>query len=373
MGGRLCVAVLAGGCSGEHQVSLLSAGSIVSALDPKRYRIVIVGIDKDGRWLSLPTDDWTINSDDPERIALRDGPTISPPSPSEPWRLVQPANAGAEAEQVEIDVVFPVLHGTFGEDGTLQGLLDLSRLAYVGSGTLASSVAMDKDVAKRLLRDSGLPVVDWLALNYEDGPQGGLTGDELVKRLGLPLFVKPANLGSSVGINKVKQVEQLPAALAAAFEYDDKIIVESAVDAREIEISVLGGHLAQASVPGEVAPRHEFYSYDAKYIDQQGADLIIPADLSQELSDSIRELALQAFKCLGCYGMARVDFLLERGTEHVLINELNTIPGFTKISMYPKLWSASGLAYPELLDRLIELALVRKKLQTRLRRSYSPK
>lgn len=370
--GRLRIAVLAGGRSGEHEVSLLSAASVVAALPRERYDVLVIGIDKDGRWRRLPADRFLLNPGDPKRIALDQGPPVLPPRPNEVWSARSSADEDSDEADGPVDVVFPVMHGTFGEDGTVQGLLELADIAYVGSGVLGSSVAMDKDVAKRLMRQAGIPVADWIALREKDLDSDGSPRRDVVGELGLPVFVKPANLGSSVGITKVTLAEDLPDALRTAFRYDTKVVAEAGVEAREIEVSVLGNDEPEASVPGEIVPRHAFYSYEAKYIDESGAELVVPADLPGETAVEIRALAVRVFKVLECSGMARVDFFLERETGRVFVNEANTIPGFTKISMYPKLWEASGLPYGELLDRLIELALKRRQGRAELKRSFDP-
>jgi len=265
-----------------------------------------------------------------------------------------------------------VLHGTFGEDGTIQGLLELADVPYVGAGVLASSTGMDKDVMKRLFRDAGLPVAPWelvLRKEWEDNPAG--VRRRIEKRLRYPLFVKPANLGSSVGITKVHQPAELEAGMDSAAQYDRKILVEKAVDAREIECAVLGNDNPQASVPGEIVPVNEFYDYEAKYI-KEGSDLLIPARLSPRQIKRVQELAVRAFKAIDCAGMGRVDFLLERKSGKIFVMEINTIPGFTSISMYPKLWEASGVPYSMLLDRLIQLALERHRDKLRTRYDYTP-
>jgi D-alanine-D-alanine ligase len=270
-------------------------------------------------------------------------------------------------------VVFPVLHGTFGEDGTVQGLLELADLPYVGAGVLASAAGMDKDVMKRLFREAGLPILPWelvLRADWEKNPAA--VRKRIEKRLRYPLFVKPANLGSSVGISKVRNQRELPAAMNLAGQYDRKILVEKAIDAREIECSVLGNDAPQASVPGEVIPVNEFYDYEAKYL-KEGSELIIPAPLTFRQTRRVQEVAVRAFQAIDGAGMGRVDFLLDRKTGKVYVNEINTIPGFTSISMYPKLWEASGVSYAQLLDRLIELALERHREKSHTRFTYSSK
>ncbi len=313
---KLRVAVLHGGRSGEHEVSLRSAESVMDGLDRERYEVIPYFIGKDGRW-----------------------------SP----RSILPEPGGNDG----IDVVFPVLHGTFGEDGTLQGLLELAELPYVGAGVLASSVGMDKEMMKRLCRERGLPVVDYVA-QY----RGALDPEACIRTLPFPMFVKPANLGSSVGISKVRSREELRAALELAAEFDRKVIVERGVAGREFECSVLGNEDPVASAPCEILPSREFYDYEDKYLLDQ-AQFELPAKLAAAKTEELRRLAVECYRAVECEGMARVDFLLETATDRLYINEINTIPGFTSISMYPKMWEHSGLPFPRLLDRLIELGLAR--------------
>jgi D-alanine-D-alanine ligase len=318
------VAVLYGGRSGEHEVSLRSAESIINALDPERYEVVRYLISKEGKW-------------DP-------GPIVPEPG----------GNPG-------IDVVFPALHGTFGEDGTVQGLLELADLPYVGPGVLASSAAMDKEVTKRLCVQAGLPVVEYAVVRC-----GAFDAGELEARFGYPMFVKPANLGSSVGISKARNRSELEAAVADASRYDRKVIVERAIVGHEIECSVLGNDDPKASTPCEVLPFKDFYDYEDKYLLDK-TQFRMPPDVPAELIAVIRRLAVECFKAVGCHGMSRVDFLVERGTGQIYINEINTIPGFTSISMYPKMWAHDGLPYPQLLEQLIDLALERHAEKRKLR------
>ena len=314
---KLRVGVIFGGRSSEHEVSLMSAKNVMAAMDRTRYEVVPFKIPKDGK----------IGFD-----ALR-----------------------------KLDVVFPVLHGTYGEDGSVQGLLRMLDVPFVGPDILGSSVGMDKDVAKRLLRDSGIPVADFLTF----GRGESVRPSAVWKRLGKPVFVKPANQGSSVGVRKAKNDAELKAAVKHAFRFDDKILIEEAVSGREIEVSVLGNSKPEASVAGEVIPHHEFYSYEAKYLDEDGAGLAIPAKISASAMRKVRALAVATFRTLGLEGMARVDFFMRKNGGFA-VNEVNTIPGFTKISMYPKLWAASGRPYPKLIDRLIALALERHARRGRL-------
>jgi D-alanine-D-alanine ligase len=315
---KLRVAVVYGGRTGEHEVSLRSAESIIAAMDPSRYEIKRILIDKDGHWKPLPI--WPEPGGNPE-----------------------------------IDVVFPVLHGTFGEDGTVQGLLELADLAYVGAGVLASAVSMDKEVMKRLMLERGLPIVEYIALR-----RGQFERDEVCGKFPFPVFVKPANLGSSVGVSKAKTCDELMAALEFAAQFDRKIIVERGIQGREFECSVLGNDESVAAVPCEILPSRDFYDYEDKYLLNQ-AKTVVPADLTPEQTAKIQRLAVECYRAVDCEGMARVDFLMEGATGKFFINEINTIPGFTSISMYPKMWEASGLAFPNLIDKLIELALDRHR------------
>lgn len=310
------VAVVYGGRSGEHEISLLSAESVIAAMDPLRYEVIRYFIGKDGRW--------------------KPGPILPEP--------------GAHPD---IDVVFPVLHGTFGEDGTMQGLFELADLAYVGANVLASAVSMDKDCMKRVCRDYGLPVVEWMSLS-----RGHFDSTAVARELQFPIFVKPANLGSSVGISKAHDLAELDAALALAAQYDRKIVAERGIEGREFECAVLGNENPQASTPCEILPSREFYDYEDKY-ELNLAQTKLPADLPADEIAEMRRLAIECYKAVGCEGMGRVDFLREAATGKLYINEINTIPGFTAISMYPKMWAHSGVKFPQLIERLIELALER--------------
>ena len=353
---KIRVGVIFGGRSGEHEVSLMSARSVLDAIDKDRYEVVPIGITKTGRWLP------------PARAQLL--------LTGEATSAVQDAEAGASTELVRakqswlvvgslgetlrepLDVVFPVMHGPHGEDGTMQGFLDLANVPYVGAGVLGSALGMDKGKMKEVLRYHGLPVAEWAVLRRWQWREEREQALETASRFGFPCFVKPANLGSSVGISKARTADDLPAAIEQAFGYDEKILIEEFVDGREIEVAVLGNHRPEASIPGEIVPSNEFYDYNAKYLDGKSEERI-PAPIPPELAERIRAMAVQAFLALECSGMARVDFFVTRLGNEVLVNEINTIPGFTPISMYPKLWAATGLSYPKLIDRLIELAIER--------------
>jgi D-alanine-D-alanine ligase len=350
---KLRVGILFGGRSGEHEVSLASAASVIRALDPEKYEAVPIGITKEGRWLVGAGAEKLL----PE--VLRSGERVVLPADPSAASLVpisRPASP-QDSAGIHVDVMFPVLHGTFGEDGTVQGLLELAGLPYVGAGVLASSVGMDKDVQKRLFEQAGLPIVPFVAVTrgkWEHEPKKTIA--KIQKSLRFPLFVKPATLGSSVGMSRVAKPKDLPAALNLAADFGLKIIVEKAVNAREIEVSVLGNENPQASVPGEIIPHREYYDYTAKYL-ESGTRLEIPAKLTRPQTKKIQDYAIRAFQAIDGTGMARADFFVEKKTSRIFINELNTIPGFTSISMYPKMWEASGTSYRDLIDHLIQLAL----------------
>ncbi len=379
---KIRLGVLFGGRSGEHEVSLTSAAAVMKALDPEKYELVPVGITPEGRWrvgskalglLAGAAGDNPAQRTAPLQTVLEEGRAVTPSvDPTGPKLLPIAKSSAAVNSRPEVDVIFPVLHGTFGEDGTIQGLLELADVPYVGAGVLASAAGMDKDIMKRLFRDAGLPVVPWelvLRKEWEDDPAG--VRRKIQKRLRFPLFVKPANLGSSVGITKVHSPEELQAGMDLAAQYDRKILVEKAVDAREIECAVLGNDQPEASLPGEIVPVNEFYDYEAKYI-KEGSQLLIPARLSGRQIKRVQELAVRAFKAIDGAGMGRVDFLLDRKNGKLFLLEINTIPGFTSISMYPKLWEATGVPYSKLLDRLVELALERHRDKLRTRYDYAP-
>ena len=372
---RIRVAVLYGGRSGEHEVSLRSAASVIRHLDSARYEVIPVAIDKQGRWHL--NDLSRINASVDVLPVFKDAPTVVlPPNPEQGTALVGFGSGKSRGDLPQgIDVVFPAMHGTFCEDGTLQGLLELADVPYVGCGVLASAVGMDKEVAKRLVAAAGIPVVPWIAVRPEQWKrhQNDLE-TRVAAELGYPCFVKPANAGSSVGVHKVKAAAELVAAVQDAFRYDTKVLIERGVAAREIELSALenpvSGEPALVSVAGEVTPSHEFYSYEAKYLDENGAALMIPARLSEDQMQVAQKIARDVFQCLECEGMARVDLFLDKQSGGFYFNEINTLPGFTSISMYPKMWEASGLPYQELLSRLIDLAISRHERKKGLVRDF---
>ena len=353
---RLKVAVLFGGRSGEHEVSLVSGASVAGALS-ERHDVIPVLVDRQGRWRLQST------------LAPAGGePVFLVPAPEERGALRRLSDSSVAARP---DAYFPVLHGTFGEDGTVQGLLDLAAVPYAGSGVAASAAAMDKELMKALFTAAGVPQTPYRVLRRP--PDAGRAAVEVIEDLGLPVFVKPANLGSSVGVSKVKRTAELGPALDLAFAYDRKVVVEAAVkDNRELEISILGNDEPAASVPGEIIPDREFYDYDSKYSAESRTQLLIPAPLDAAVAAEVGRLGIAAFRAVDACGYARVDFLLDRATGKILVNEINTIPGFTSISMFPKLWAASGVPYAELLARVVSLALERHAERARLRTDYRP-
>jgi D-alanine-D-alanine ligase len=384
---KLRVGILFGGRSGEHEVSLLSAASVFNAIDKNKYEVVPIGITKQGHWVTAADaerllkgktdseDQRHLRAGDPEATpsaaVLANGQSVVvPPEPHQPGGSLaafQTDNAlvrRAADRAINVDIIFPVLHGTFGEDGTIQGLLELADLPYVGAGVLGSAAGMDKDIMKALFRAAGLPIVKHVTVLRGDWEAEPKKVQKLVEsKLKYPVFVKPANLGSSVGISKAHDRKELGPAIDEAAKFDRKIVIEQGVGgskkkAREIECSVLGNDKPAASVPGEIVPGQEFYDYNAKYLDE-GSQLIIPAKLSKTETKRVQQLAIAAFKAVDCSGLARVDFLMEPKSRKVYLNEINTMPGFTSISMYPKLWAATGVTYPELIERLIELGMER--------------
>jgi len=385
---KIRVGILFGGRSGEHEISLLSAASVFKAIDQNKFEVVPIGITKDGRWVTSADAERllhgtavegagsTLRAGDPEATTaaavLHNGEAIIvPPEPQRAASGLTPFQSDGLARRasdraINVDVIFPVLHGTFGEDGTIQGLLELADIPYVGAGVLGSAAGMDKDVMKALFRAAGLPIVKHVSLLRGEWEAAPKKIKKLVEgKLKYPVFVKPANLGSSVGISKAHDGRELGPAIEEAAKFDRKIVIEQGLGgkkgkAREIECAVLGNDKPAASVPGEIVPGAEFYDYSAKYLDE-GSQLIIPAKLSKAETKKVQELAIAAFRAVDCSGLARVDFLMDPKSRKVYLNEINTMPGFTSISMYPKLWGASGVSYPELIERLINLGIERHK------------
>ena len=383
---KIRVGILFGGRSGEHEVSLLSAASVLNAIDKEKYEVVPIGITKDGRWLTaehaenlltgkLVLEPRSLRAGDPETtspaaVLARGEAVVVPPEPVHrhsglvPFQTDASLMRRASDRAINVDVIFPVLHGTFGEDGTIQGLLELADIPYVGAGVLGSAAGMDKDIMKSLFIAAGIPIVKHVTILRGAWTKDPKKVQKLVEsKLIYPVFVKPANLGSSVGISKVHNRKELGPAIEEAAKFDRKIVIEQGVGgkkekAREIECSVLGNDEPAASIPGEIVPGKEFYDYTAKYVDE-GSQLIIPAKLTKAETKKVQELAVAAFQAVDCTGLARVDFLMDPKTRKIYLNEINTMPGFTAISMYPKLWAASGLAYADLIDRLIQLGIER--------------
>jgi D-alanine-D-alanine ligase len=383
---KLRVGILFGGRSGEHEVSLLSAASVLNAIDKEKYEVVPIGITKDGRWLTaehaenllqgkLTLEPRNLRAGDPETtssaaVLARGEAVVVPPEPVHrhsglvPFQTDAAQMRRASDRAINVDVIFPVLHGTFGEDGTIQGLLELADIPYVGAGVLGSAAGMDKDIMKSLFLASGIPIVKHVTILRSAWEKEPKRVQKLVEsKLTYPVFVKPANLGSSVGISKAHNRKELGPAMEEAAKFDRKIVIEQGVGgkkekAREIECSVLGNDEPAASVPGEIVPGKEFYDYTAKYVDE-GSQLIIPAKLTKAETKKVQDLAIAAFRAVDCSGLARVDFLMDPKTRKIYLNEINTMPGFTAISMYPKLWASSGLAYADLIDRLIQLGIER--------------
>jgi D-alanine-D-alanine ligase len=383
---KLRVGILFGGRSGEHEVSLLSAASVLNAIDKDKYEVVPIGITKDGRWLTAEHAEYLLtgklvleprnlragdpDTTSPAAVLARGEAVVVPPEPVHRQSGLVPfqTDAGlmrrASDRAINVDVIFPVLHGTFGEDGTIQGLLELADIPYVGAGVLGSAAGMDKDIMKSLFMAAGIPIVKHVTILRSAWEHDSKKVQKLVEsKLTYPAFVKPANLGSSVGISKAHNRKELGPAIEEAAKFDRKIVIEQGVGgkkekAREIECSVLGNDEPSASVPGEIVPGKEFYDYTAKYVDE-GSQLIIPAKLTKAETKKVQQLAVAAFQAVDCSGLARVDFLMDPKTRKIYLNEINTMPGFTAISMYPKLWAASGLAYADLIDRLIQLGIER--------------
>lgn len=355
---KIRVGIIFGGKSSEHRVSLQSAQNIVDAIDQQKFDISLIGIDQDGGWRILDNAHYLENGHDPKLISLAPHETTD--------QLDKNHSQIFEIENAQglpkLDVVFPIIHGTLGEDGALQGMLKMLDLPFVGSDVLSSAICMDKDVTKRLLQGSGIAVAPFLTVHSYNSHE--ISFLEIQNALGLPVFVKPANQGSSVGVSKVENEQEFLEALNHAFKYDDKVLIEKFIKGREIECGVLGNYYPKASVCGEVIVKSSFYSYEAKYIDNQSSEVVIPALISEEESKKLRDISIKAFKVLGCLGLARVDFFLTEKGE-ILLNEVNTLPGFTNNSMYPKLWENTGISYSELITQLIELALERHEHRTR--------
>jgi D-alanine-D-alanine ligase len=363
---KIRVGVVFGGQSGEHDVSLRSARAVMDSLDPEAFEVVPIGITREGHWLA--GGDPLARLESGSELARLEGrasrgdegeetgsalATVETPAP--PIFSAEPGASGGA-----IDVIFPVLHGPRGEDGTVQGLFELAGVPYVGAGVLASAVAMDKALAKTVFAQHGIPQAPWLLVSKRDWQRDPAAVEARIEQeLGFPCFVKPANLGSSVGISKVHHAGELSSALELAAAHDRRLVIEQGIDARELEVSVLGNDEPVASAISEIEPTREFYDYAAKYIDEDGATFTLPAQIAPEIADELRAMAIRAYKAIDCAGMARVDFFLERGTDRLLLNEINTIPGFTAISQYPKMWEASGLPFDQLVTRLIELAIER--------------
>jgi len=365
---KIRLGVIFGGRSGEHEVSLMSARSVLSVLDTEKYDITQIGIDHNGKWWSGKTTLEALekgNTNNLYRVFLLPEPgskSLFKRSTDGDVEIIQPVT--------ELDAVFPVLHGTFGEDGTLQGFFEMADVPYVGAGVLGSSVGMDKGIFKDVMRSNNIPVVDWITCTRKDIAKDV---DAIIGKCEAlapyPLFVKPANLGSSVGITKAKNRSDLLEGIMDAARYDRRILIERGLNAREIEVSVIGNEDCHASTPGEIKPSDEFYSYNAKYVDGN-SELFIPAPIPEKLTERIRKLAVKTYRAIDCAGLARVDFLLDKDTNELYINEINTIPGFTSISMYPKLWEAGGLSYVDLIDELIDLAFERKQERNKSKRTF---
>lgn len=352
---KLNLAILCGGQSAEHEVSIISAKNVIAALDKNKYNVLVIFITKQGAWFLFKSPDNFLNSKELQSATQTEQCKPVSLVMGRQEKKLYVLNGGGDYGY-DVDVAFPVLHGSHGEDGTMQGLLELANIPYVGAGVLGSAICMDKEISKKILAGANIPVVDYLIVKQQQ--KNNLKFSAVKKKLGLPVFIKPANTGSSVGVFKAKNQNEFKAGMAQAFQFDNKILIEKAIKGREIECSVLGNEKPQASLPGEIVCHHEFYSYEAKYIDPNGASLVIPAPFPKAVIKKIQTIATQAYTALACEGMARVDFFVTP-RHKIYINEANTIPGFTQISMYPKMWHASGVSYSDLLDKLITLALQR--------------
>lgn len=362
---KIRLGIIFGGKSVEHEVSLQSAKNIIEAVDKEKFEVVLIGIDKEGKWFLNDETKSLLASNHQELITFNHSTKEITLIPGE--NSVQLYSPKQQQSLGSLDVIFPVLHGPLGEDGTIQGFLKIAGIPFVGADVLGSAIGMDKDITKRLLRDAGIPVAKFLT--FYKYSMDKMNFNDIKNYLGVPCFVKPANLGSSVGVKKVRDENEFKEAVMDAFQYDNKIIIEEYIKGREIECSVLGNEKPMASIPGEIIPQHDFYTYEAKYIDEKGALLDIPAKLPNEIIQNVQELAIQTFQVLNVEGMARVDFFLkENGV--LIVNEINTIPGFTRISMYPKLWEESGISYQQLIDILIDLAIKRFERDNNLKKSF---
>lgn len=371
MGEKLRVGVIFGGRSGEHEVSVASAASVLKALDADKYDVVPIGITAEGHWLA-GVDPQPLLQGASMADAVQSGQATAVTMTGDPTSNGLVPVEGSAHPQRPLDIVIPVLHGTYGEDGTLQGLLEMADVAYAGCGVLGAALGMDKDTSKMVFRSAGLPIVDWLTIRrveFERDPDAVCA--RIAERFPGAVFVKPANMGSSVGVGKAHNAAELPGVVAEALKYDRKAIVEPAINCRELECGVLGNEEPIASVVGEIVPSNEFYDYKAKYVDN-ASRLYIPAEIPAETMESLRKMAVDAFLALDLSGLARVDFFLDRDSGQVYLNEVNTMPGFTQISMYPKLWEASGVPYPQLLDRLIQLGLERHAEKQRNLTRFAP-
>lgn len=366
MARKIRVGIIFGGKSAEHEISLLSAKNVFEALDKSKYEPVLIGIDKNGEWHVRDALQFLLNAENPKKVRLHGAKDhVALIAQKQNSSLVSLTQKGSAAP---LDVIFPVMHGTYGEDGAIQGLLKMAGIPFVGAGILGSAVGMDKDVMKRLLRDAGLPIGKFLTLEAKTAKQPSFA--QIVKQLGLPFFVKPANLGSSVGVSKVKKKEDYETALQKAFLYDHKILVEEFIEGREIECCILGNDEPLVSLPGEVIPQDEFNTYEAKYMDDSGTIFHLPAKLDKKVAKRIQNIALDAFKALCCEGIGRVDLFLKKNGE-IYVNEINTIPGFTSTSMYPQLMAASGFPFAVVVEKLIQLALARAEKERKLKTTFA--
>ena len=361
---KINIGILFGGKSAEHEVSLQSAKNVFEAIDKEKYNPILIGIDKSGKWLLSDSSNFLLNADNPKLIKLNQASDSIAIVPQSDGKI---SNLSQSNKERSIDVIFPILHGPFGEDGTVQGLLKLANIPFVGASVLGSAIGMDKDMMKRLLRDADIPIGKFIAFKSDDKiPEYKIVAE----KIDIPFFIKPANMGSSVGISKINNEAEYLSAIKNAFQYDTKVLIEEYIKGKEIECSVLGNSNPIASVSGEVISNHVFYSYESKYIDEKGATIEIPAKISSKVAKEIQKLAIKTFKTLSCEGLGRIDFFLKDNNE-IIVNEINTIPGFTKISMYPKLWEASGISYSELIDRLIQLAIERFSKEQNLKTNYN--